>query len=128
MVEVNLLKCYKLADNKGFHKMINSWMRKTFLLKGIFDIMVLGRVIPDWFTSTKMGSSICIKWDHDVPNANMLYFAVCVVCGSSNKNDNIDVPFAIFASMTGIGRNDPNVDNRNLVIGAFAVVSEREID
>ncbi|XP_022925450.1 TMV resistance protein N-like [Cucurbita moschata] len=38
MVEVNLLNCYKLANNKGFYKMINSWMRKTFLLEGTFDI------------------------------------------------------------------------------------------
>ncbi|KAG6592338.1 hypothetical protein SDJN03_14684, partial [Cucurbita argyrosperma subsp. sororia] len=75
-----------------------------------------------------MGSSICIKWDHDVPNANMLRFAVYVVCGSSNKNDNVDVAFAIFASMTGIGCNDPNFDNRNIVIGGFAVKGRKKLD
>ncbi|XP_022925484.1 TMV resistance protein N-like isoform X1 [Cucurbita moschata] len=101
MIEVNLMNCFQWVDNKELHKLITSWMQKMLFRKGAFNIMVPGSEIPDWFTMKKMGSSICVEWDYDAPNANMVRFALCVVCGPCNKNDTIDVPTIIVASVTG---------------------------
>ena len=90
--------------------------------------MVPGSEIPDWFTTKKMGSSICVEWDHDAPNANMVRFAVCVVCGPCNKNDTIDVPTIIVASVTGKDRNDPSLNNGDLIVGSFNVLGMKKLD
>ena len=85
---VNLVNCYQCANNKW----ITSWTQKMVYRKRKFNIKVPGSEIPDWFTTTKIGSSICVKWDNDAPNANMGCFVLCVVFGPSNKNDTIDFP------------------------------------
>ncbi|XP_023535476.1 TMV resistance protein N-like isoform X1 [Cucurbita pepo subsp. pepo] len=128
MIEMNLMNCFQWVDNKELHKLITSWMQKMLFRKGPFNILVPGCEIPDWFTTKKMGSSICVEWDHDAPNANMVRFALCVICGPSNKKDIIDVPFIIFASVTGKDHNDPNLNNGDLIVGAFNVSGMKKLD
>nr|AGH33842.1 resistance gene-like protein [Cucumis melo] len=130
MKEVNLLNCYQLANNKGFHRLIISWMQKMLFRKGTFNIMIPGSEIPDWFTTRKMGSSVCIEWDPDGPNTNMIRFALCVVFGLSEKIDVVNVPsFAIIASVTGKDRNDSNLKNGgDLLIGGFPVAGMKKLD
>ncbi|TYK00496.1 TMV resistance protein N-like [Cucumis melo var. makuwa] len=130
MKEVNLLNCYQLANNKGFLRLIISWMQKMLFRKGTFNIMIPGSDIPDWFTTRKMGSSVCIEWDPDGPNTNMIRFALCVVFGLSEKIDVVNVPsFAIIASVTGKDSNDSNLKNGgDLLIGGFPVAGMKKLD
>lgn len=128
MREVNLLNCYQLADNKGLHRLITYWMEKMLFRKGTFNIMIPGSQIPDWFTMTEMGSSICVEWDPDAANANLIRFALCVVCGPTNQGDIIDTPFAIIASVTGRGADDPCLNNGDLIVNAFNVSGMRKLD
>ena len=128
IIEVNLLNCYQWAYNKGLHKLIISWMQKMLFRKGPFSIMFPGSEIPDWFTTKKKGSSICVKWDHSTPHADMVRFVLCVVCGPSNKNNIANVSYNIFVSVTGKDRNDPNLNNENSMVGAFIVSGMKKLD
>ena len=128
MGEVNLMNCYQWVDNKELHKLIISWIQKMLFRIGAFNIMVPGCEIPDWFTTTKMGSSICVEWDHDGPNANLVRFVLCVVCGPSNKDDTVNVPITIYVSMNGKDGNDPNLNNEDFIIGAFSFSEMKKLD
>ena len=128
MVELNLMNCYQWVDNKELHKLIISWIQKMLFRTRAFNIMIPGCEIPDWFTTTKMGSSICVEWDHDGPNANLVRFVLCVVCGPSNKDDTVNLPINICASVNGKDRNDPNLNNGDLNVGAFFVSGMEKLD
>ena len=128
MIEVNLMNCYQWADNKWLHKFIISWMQKMLFKIGHFNIMVPGSEIPDWFTMIKKGSSICVEWDHGAPSADMGRFVLCVVCGPSNKNDITDVPFVIIAYVTEKDRNDPNLNNEDIIVSTFNVSGMKKSD
>ncbi|KAE8648990.1 hypothetical protein Csa_007990 [Cucumis sativus] len=130
MKEVNLLNCYQMANNKDFHRLIISSMQKMFFRKGTFNIMIPGSEIPDWFTTRKMGSSVCMEWDPDAPNTNMIRFALCVVIGLSDKSDVCNVSsFTIIASVTGKDRNDTNLKNGDdLLVDGFLVSGMKKLD
>ncbi|XP_023548551.1 TMV resistance protein N-like isoform X2 [Cucurbita pepo subsp. pepo] len=100
MTEVNLLNCYQLADDKHIQTLLTSWMQKTAFQTEKLSIMIPGSEIPDWFTTTKMGSSISMKWDPNARNGNKICFALCVVFGPTHpQNITTVVSFAISASM-----------------------------
>lgn len=126
MIEVNLLNCFQLSDNKETYRLITSWMQNMLFRKGTFNIMIPGSKIPDWFTNTNMGSSICVDWDPNASNANMIRFALCVVCGPSNQDRGINnVPITIVASVTG---KEQNLSNGDLIVNAFNILGMRKLD
>ncbi|KAG6592343.1 Disease resistance protein RUN1, partial [Cucurbita argyrosperma subsp. sororia] len=120
MLRVNLQNCFQWTDNKWFPKLITSWMHKMFFGKRKFSIIVPMSEIPDWFTTTKVGSSICVKWNNDAPNANTGCFALCVVFGPSNNNGTTHFCWRIFTCVTVADSKDPYKED--LGVGFFSFI------